>query len=437
MATYMIWEGFMDKLMKKLQTVENKCRKYGVECTIRETGKDEYREVKGDDDEFHTLRYVEVEAEGKAQINNWEWLAEVEATEKGNLIRSARDVKVPTKYYTSDCYCEHCKKNVFRKYLYLVKNTETGEIKQVGRGCLKDYTHGMSADLIAKYQSLFTGLEEAEEQIPSMGGFGFGQTEYYDVEEVTRFMSETIRHFGFVPRSDQDKMPTADRAERFYDVAHGRRAKFRYAPEVFDEIKAEMEKVGFNAESPAAVKEAHEALEWIKAQDDTNSSYIHNLKLVVSMGEVKSWHYGILASLIPTWNKDLVRQAERKAKEAAEANSKHIGEIGERITFEVASTKIVTSWETDYGMMWLVKFVSVDGNVFMWRASSLNALPDDLETVKKITGTVKNHDEFRGIKQTFVNRCKVTEQIKKAEETHPQYTGEAEKALDAFFEAVC
>ena len=57
--------------------------------------------------------------------------------------------------------------------------------------------------------------------------------------------------------------------------------------------------------------------------------------------------------------------------------------------------------------MWLVKFVSVDGNVFMWRASSLNALPDDFAEIKKITGTVKNHDEFRGIKQTFINRCKV------------------------------
>lgn len=408
MATYMIWEGFMEKIESKMKTVEKKCRKYGVEFNYRLTGNEEFREVKDDHGEWHTLRYVEVEAEGTAQINGWEWLASIERTEKGNLIHSARDVKVPVKYYTSDCYCEHCRKNVWRKYLHLVRNIETGEIKQVGQSCLKDYTHGMSAEGIAFYQSLFTGLEEAEAEEPSCGGgYGFGKMEYYDAEEVTQYMSETIRHFGFVPKSDDSKQSTASRAGEFYDVAHNRKQNFIYCMDRFYSIKAEMEKIGFNAESEQAKAEAKAALAWIEEQDDSNSAYIHNLKLVCEMKQVKSWHYGILASLIPTWNKSIVREAERKAKEAAEINSKHVGNIGERITFEVASTKIVTSWETDYGTMWLVKFVTVDGNVLMWRASNISALPDDLEQIKKVTGTVKNHDEFRGIKQTFVNRCKV------------------------------
>ena len=411
MATYMIWEGFMEKLEKKMSTIEKKCKKYGVEFSYRQTGNEEYRDVEDNDGETHKLRYVEIEAEGKAQINDWEWLASVERTEKGNLIRSARDVKVPVKYYTSDCYCEHCKKNVWRKYLSLVRNTKTGEIKQVGNSCLKDYTHGMSADAAAWYLSLFTGLEEAEEETPSFGCGGWGKVEYYDVEEATRYICETIHHFGFVPKRDEsdsynlEKQPTAYKAGDFYDVAHGR--KNGLGLKRFREIEAEMKRIGFNADRPEVVKEAHDALAWIAAQDDSNSSYLHNLKLVCSMGQVKSWHYGILASLIPTWNKSLVREAERKAKAAAEAHSKHVGEIGQRITFEVASTKIVTSWETDYGTMWLVKFVSTEGNVFMWRASSLNALPDDFCEIKKITGTVKDHDEFRGVKQTFVNRCKV------------------------------
>lgn len=405
MATYMIWEGFMEKVEKKMRTIENKCRKYGIEFRFELTGNEEYRDVKDDEGVFHKMRYVEVSAEGKAQMNGWEWLASIERTEKGNLIHSATDVAIPNKYYTSEPYCEHCQKNVWRKYLYLVKETATGEIKQVGRGCLKDYTHGMSAEMVAFYQSLFTGLEEAEAEEPSLGSYGFGNSEYYDAEEVTRFMSETIRHFGFVPKNDDYKMSTSARACQFYDVAHNRRRG--YAPELWDEIKASMERVSFNAESPEATKEAHEALAWIAEQDDSNSSYIHNLKLVCSMKQVKSWHYGIIASLIPTWNKSLVREAEKKAAEAAESNSKHVGEIGERVTFTVNATKIVTSWETDYGTMWLVKFVSEEGNVFMWKASTLNALPDDFSEIKKVTGTVKNHDEFRGVKQTFVNRCKV------------------------------
>ena len=437
MATYMIWEGFMEKLSKRMQTVGNKCRKYGMDFTFRETGNEEYRDVKDSEGETHKLRYVEVEAEGKAQMNGWRWLASIEQTEKGNLILSANDVEVPNKYYHSDCYCEHCNTNRPRKYLYLVQNTENGVIKQVGRGCLKDYTHGLSAELIAQYRSLFTGLEEAEAEIPS-GGYGYYSREYYDAEEVTRYMSETIHHFGFVPKNEEGKQNTADRARDYYDVAHGRHGRFFLCPDRFYEIKREMEKIGFNPERPEAVQEAHDALAWIAEQDDSRSSYLHNLKLVCSMREVNSWHFGILASLLPTWNKSLVREAERKAQAAAEQKSGYVGKEGERITFEVASTKIVTSWETDYGTMWLVKFVSTDGNVFMWRASTLNALPDDFELIKTVTGTVKSHDEFRGVKQTFVNRCKVTEKPAakgKPAEQHAEYNDAAEKAVDAFLEA--
>lgn len=408
MATkYSIWEGRMETLEKRMTTIMNKCRKHGLDFTFRQTG-DEYRDVRDNAGVWHKLRYVVVEVEGKAVINGWEWLASIERTEKGNLIHSAKDVKVPTKYYTSDCYCEHCQKNVWRKYVYLVRNTANGEIKQVGKSCLQEYTHGFSAEAVAAYNSLFNGLEEEESWEPSSFGGGWGKIEWYDVEEITRFMSETIRHFGFVPKNDDTKQPTASRAGDFYDVAHNRIDRFpgKGGMKRFYEIKETMERVGFNAESPEAVKEAREALNWIEAQDDSNSSYLHNLKLVCGMGEVKSYHYGILASLIPTWNKSLVREAERKANEAAEQKSNYVGQIGERITFDVASAKVVTSWETDYGTMWLVKFVSVDGNVFMWKASSLNALPDDFELIHKITGTVKNHDEFRGVKQTFINRCK-------------------------------
>lgn len=410
MASYVIWEGRMEILEKRMKTIMNKCRKHGLAFTYQVTG-EEYRDVRDSNGEWHKLRYVVVEIEGKAVINGWEWLASIERTESGNLIHSAKDVKVPTKYYTSECYCEHCKSNRWRKNVYLVRNTTTDEIKQVGKDCLMEYTHGFSAEAVAAYNALFNGLEEEESWEPSGGCGWYGKLEYYDAEEITRYMSETIRHFGFVPKNDEGKQSTASRADDFFCCATNRRSHFTglygFDRELFEKVKKTMESVGFNAESPEAVKEAHDALEWIRAQDDSNSSYIHNLKLVCEMREIKGCHYGILASLIPTWNKSLVREAERKAKAEAEKVSKYVGEIGDRLTFDVATTEIVTSWETDYGMMWLVKFVSVDGNVFMWRASSLNALPDDFELVKKVTGTVKSHDEFRGVKQTFVNRCKV------------------------------
>lgn len=405
MATYMIFEGFIEDLDKKMRHIEKKCAKYGVDFVYRKTGVEEYREVKDPDGEKHNLRYVEVEAEGKAQMGDWMWLASVEHTEKGNLIHSPKDIAIPEKYYTSGGYCEHCNSNRARRYLYLVKNVNTGDVRQVGRSCLRDYTHGLNADMVALCTSMMDEFEEAEERMPGFG-FGFGSYEYYEVEQVTRVICETIRHFGYVPRGPEDNWATADRAEAYLNVLLGH-TRYFYKYEQFLAAKTEMEKVGFNAESAQATADAKAALAWIMEQDASRSAWTHNLQTLVQLGEINRGHYGIMASLIPAWNKSLVREAERKAKEAAVKHSKHVGEVGERITFEVASTDIVTSWETDYGMVWLVKFVSKDGNVFMWRASSLNALPDDFGEIKAIKGTVKSHDEFRGIKQTFLSRCKV------------------------------
>ena len=76
--------------------------------------------------------------------------------------------------------------------------------------------------------------------------------------------------------------------------------------------------------------------------------------------------------------------------------------IKDRITIEIQDSKIVTSWETEYGMTVIHKIVDVDGNVYTWKISK--AID---EKAKKIIGTVKAHNEYNGIKQTELTRCKI------------------------------
>lgn len=402
MGKYMIFEGFIEELEKKMRRIEKKCARYGCEFTYRQTGVEEYREVKDPDGVKHNLRYVEVEAEGKAQMGDWMWLASIEHTEKGNLIHSPRDITIPEKYYTSGGYCEHCNSDRARKYLFLVGNVKTHEVRQVGRTCVRDYTHGLDANMIALVSSAMDEFEEYEERLPGFG-FGFGCFEYYEVEQVVRVICETIRHFGYVPKGQEDNWSTAARSEAFLNVMLGH-VKYFYERKDFDAAKAEMEKVGFNADSEQATADAKAALAWIMTQDASRSAWTHNLQTLVQLGEIKTGHYGILASLIPAWNKSLAREAERKAKAEKTAHSKHVGEVGERLTVDVASAEIVTSWETEWGLVTLIRFISKDGNVFMWRCSG--GLRVEVEEIKTVKGTVKSHDEFRGVKQTFLTRCK-------------------------------
>ncbi len=82
-----------------------------------------------------------------------------------------------------------------------------------------------------------------------------------------------------------------------------------------------------------------------------------------------------------------------------------MSEVGKRIEFEA---KVVGVYGTEgfYGHTDIVKFRDSEGNLFAWFASGYTGLErDDRMAIK---GTIKKHDEYRGIKQTILTRCKFT-----------------------------
>lgn len=399
MAQYSIYEANMDRLEKKLTRIFNKCKQFGCEFSYRQVG-EEFRELKDEQGNKYTARFIIVEAEGKAVVNGWKFIASIEHTAKGNIINRIGEIEVPERYYTTDPICEHCNNKRYRKDTYIVMNEETGEFKQVGKSCLNDFTNGLSAEAVAQYISLFNELIQGE--VP-MGGRG---EMYYKSETILRYVAETIKHFGYVRTQDSGRS-TADRSFDYYSIENG--SCWWMTEKVKKELKKEMEDVSFNSESPDTVQLVANAVAWVMAQDKDNN-YMHNLKTVCSLEYVTGRNLGILASLFPTYNRELEYQAEkaeqerkRAAERASEANSQHIGNIGDRITVQVQSVVCLTSWETDWGITRVYKIVDENGNVFTWKTSSFIA-EDEVKTIK---GTVKEHKEFRGIKQTEITRCKV------------------------------
>ena len=93
----------------------------------------------------------------------------------------------------------------------------------------------------------------------------------------------------------------------------------------------------------------------------------------------------------------------KKEKQAKiERISEYIGNIKERITINIQSFQCVTSWETDFGTTRIYKIVDKDGNIFTWKTG--NTIDEDAEI---IVGTVKAHNEYKGVKQTEITRCKI------------------------------
>lgn len=391
---FAIYEGNMDRLTKKITTIRNKCNKYGCDFRFEEVG-EEFREVTLENGEKVTTRFILVEAEGVARVNGWRFVATVEHTEKGNIIKKAFEVEVPERYYTSEPVCEHCNSRRRRKDTYIVMNEETGEFKQVGKSCLKDFTGGMSAEGVAYYTSLFEELIERETPL------GTGHIErYFNVKEFLLYVAETVKHFGYVKTQyGMGVYSTRDRASDYYLIDNG--GNFHFEKE--RALKEEMRSVSFDAQSNKEYVE--ELLAWVNNQT-TDNNYMHNLKTACSLEYTSYRNLGILTSLFPTYNRELEHQVEKAKQEeqtSREKNSIHIGNVGDRLEIKVDHFECVTSWDTMYGVTRIYKIVDTNGNVYTWKTS--NYIEE--ETIDVVKGTVKAHNEYRGTKQTELTRCKV------------------------------
>jgi hypothetical protein len=105
------------------------------------------------------------------------------------------------------------------------------------------------------------------------------------------------------------------------------------------------------------------------------------------------------------------REAERARIQAEKAISQHVGQIGEKVEF--AGTYVRTgSWEQrsfrGFGMdtMFAHTFKDADGNVFVWKTQK--GVNMEYGENVRVRGTIKNHSEYDGEKQTELTRCKIT-----------------------------
>lgn len=389
---YEIFEGNMERLEAKLTRIANKCKKYGCSFTYRKVG-ETYRKLTDENNQKYTARFVQVEAEGTAVINDWQFVASVEHTDAGNIINRVCDIEVPERYYTGKPICEHCNSKRYRKYTYIVRNLTTGEFKQVGKSCLNDFTHGLSAEAAAQYISLYECLIAGE--VPEPGCYS---VRYIRIKEALQIIAETVNKFGYVRTQETGMYSTAARAYNYYLALNGQAGFLQ------DDCDYEMQSVNFNHRVPKVLEMVDTVLAWILSQDESNN-YMHNLKTVCSLPYVQQKNFGILASLFPSYDREMAYQARKEAEAKArtgEANSEYVGTVKDRITVTVNSISCVTSWTTNFGVTRIYKILGTDGNVYMWKTGNL--LEDN---VKTITGTVKAHNEYRGVKQTELTRCRI------------------------------
>lgn len=92
-----------------------------------------------------------------------------------------------------------------------------------------------------------------------------------------------------------------------------------------------------------------------------------------------------------------------------ESNSEYIGNVGEKLDIEAVFEREFT-YETHYTYsgetVSIFKFKAGD-NTLVWKTASYNRFYEGKKY--RVRGTVKEHSEYRGDKQTVLTRCKIEE----------------------------
>lgn len=389
MKTYTIRYEYLDKLEKKLQTVAKKCAKFGVEFCYRVIG-----EVFKESEEAGQFeRCVEVEVSGLVLHDGWKVIAKIDHIPAGIVIRKiVFDVEIPSKYLDNDyCMCEHCNTNRARKQVYILYSESLNEWKQVGATCLKEFTVGLSAETAAWLVSVYDELDDYE---PNSYGSSY-QRRYLSLEHFLYFVAEECEKNGYVSSSKgrDECIPTTG----FLALVAMHKAANHY-PE-----KAVVDKYE---------NEVSSAMEWAKNNTDTDEYYI-SIRTLAHSGYIEPKEANFAASILRCYR---IEQAKLKkaARKQAELDKKKVseyqGNIGDKIQFIATSVKMICAIDGMYGTTYLYEFIDVDSNVYIWYASrALNDLSFEFKeaTTFAVSGTVKNHEEYRGVKQTVLTRCKV------------------------------
>ena len=381
------------QLDEKVASIEKKVKKQGG--TIIYTKSEPYM-VSDKESNQYGQEVVDIEVEASYQISGWEFIASLEYIDGTNLVKGAGKVEnIPEKYVHSNI-CEHCNTNRARKNTILLRNTETGDYKQVGRSCVKDYV-GIDAEHYLSYLSWFASLEDYLETLEHQIGGGYSIA--YNIKDVLEQTITEVQHFGYISKSTVAENGGEKTSSVIYYILTGLTPEYNSA--------RSYERYEITEEQEAL---AEQVVKFILAINEP-TDYERNLQVLINAGYATRKNLGLAVSIYGYY----LRQT-KVAKERQEiSDSEWVGEIGQRITI-TAKPELITSYETEYGYTYVYRFVE-NGNVFIWKKSGSfgewitdpkggthYVSYDDVITFK---ATVKEHSEYGGVKQTIINRGKI------------------------------
>jgi len=345
-------------------------------------------------------------------------VGKVEIIPAGNIVTSfSDDYTINPRFRHTDGKCEHCGTLRDRKNLFVIRNNETGEEFQVGSSCLRFYSFGRTSEAIQRYYEQLCKVillgEYGKTYIRDDDCFFGKWRTMYDPFDIIKYSLGLTRILGY--KKSDSMIPTKDLVKIIMDCHLGggygtRKIEVKindlYKNDVItaDQIR-DFEKI--------PDEEVQQIIDYFVNEyerTENASDFLHNAYTLIQSRCVEADKIGFLACLPYCYDRAMSREKERSIKTEKAAQSEHFGEIKKRYTInakEITDIELVAKWDVEYGystdIMCLFKIV-YQNHILIWKTKNYIDM-QDVENNDKFVFTVKEHGEYKGVKQTIVTRC--------------------------------
>lgn len=387
--------------LKKLAKVNAKAVKLGMDLITVSFGAVEEVEVgseavaayRGAGNKWFAL-HVAVTVEGEAPvIGGHRVLGVVDLRGTKPVVRKsphASDVDM-SRFFTTDCTCDHCGTRRQRNDVIVVENVETGAVMQIGRNCAADF-FGTSDASQRLAVSDWVGAYESKE-------FSAGQVEsVVPLTLLFTYAATCIRAYGWV---------SASMAQDRYGLTPTRAHVFGL---MFPSVKGPaVETLPEDHEmAAAAVVWFTEKMLSAPATSDFERSVQASVEGAGGELYVRLRNMNYVLWAVNSYQYSLIKAAEISARAAAVkeegAVSEYVGVPAARRHF-VGTVVLHLAMPSDFGVKYMVKLLDADGNVLVWFGTNEFAERVVVGNTYSLKATVKSHDLYKGVKQTVLTRA--------------------------------
>ena len=353
---------------------------------------------------------VKIDAE-TPKINGWSFIATIDhSAASGNIIRTSPNAncEVPAKYRTVEPICDHCNKIRSRRDTFLLRSDATGEWKQIGRQCIRDFIGYDVEQVVAMAEIVSHAMPSDSDGSGDWSG-GMRDRRYIMVKTYLAHVSAVIRDDRWISKK------AAEAGLGFATASHAHTNMFPPPSGL-----SRYERIPLTDKDFAT---AEAALAYGQALTG-KSELDYTLSVLAKETIVEYRSIGRLAYLIPAFFQANQREFERAQRQAALklGESQYVGAVKAKIGTkkdQIAPFDAVLygyhAFSGNFGTQHIYLFRSADGNVFVWKASEGAAEALDLgglDATRRVAvringGTVKEHTEYKGVKQTRLTHCKV------------------------------